>query len=335
MPLHEGPLTSESEVDVSVVISSYNRAETLRQALLALSGQILNAPYEVVVVDNNSTDATRQVVEELIEDGYPRLRYLFEPRQGVSYGRNTGVEASKSSIIAFTDDDLRVTPDWLATLLGALVRHPEVEYVGGKVLPASVVGWPSWVTREHWGPLALFDYGDQSFYVGPGRPVCLGTSNSAYRRRVFERVGYFDTRVQAMKRKSATEDHEIQLRIWRAGGQGLWVPGAVVLSDVVPDRLTKGYHREWQGRNGHFLALMRDEAIERTRAGRLFGVPGHIYRRALLGLWRGIGDLLRADLDRAFAHEIQVRWALGFIGTRWRDHFSHLFSTERRDPDGT
>jgi glycosyltransferase involved in cell wall biosynthesis len=321
----------ENEIEVSVVISSYNRAESLRRAIESLFGQTFQIPYEVIVVDNNSTDATRQVLENLIGGGYPRLRYLFEPRQGVSYGRNTGVQASKAAIIAFTDDDLRATPEWLATLYRALSEHPEVEYVGGKVLPSSMAGWPSWVTREHWGPLALFDYGDQGFYVNRGRSVCLGTSNSAYRRSVFDRVGYFDTRVQAVKRRSATEDHELQLRIWRTGGQGLWVPGAIVLSDVAPDRLTKAYHRQWQARNGHLLALMRDEAIEQTRAGRLFGVPGHIYRRALQGLGRGLGRVLRGDLDRAFAHEVQLRWALGFIGTRWLDHFRRLFTREGGD----
>jgi glycosyltransferase involved in cell wall biosynthesis len=318
---------------VSVVISSYNRAESLRVALASLARQTFPGPHEVVVIDNNSTDSTRKVVETLIADGFPNLRYVFEPRQGASYGRNTGVQAAKAPIIAFTDDDLHVTPEWLLTVYTALVEHPEVEYVGGKVLPSSLAGWPSWVTREHWAPLALFDYGDRRFYVNPSRAVCLGTSNSAYRRSVFERVGYFDTRVQTAKRKSATEDHELQLRIWRSGGQGLWVPEAVVLSEVAPDRLTKAYHRRWQTRNGHYLAIMRDEAIEQTRAGRLFGVPGHIYRKAIVGAAGILSRLLRGDLDRAFAHEVQLRWALGFIGTRWRDYFGNFFTTEGRHLD--
>lgn len=315
--------------DVSVVISTYNRAEMLRVALESLARQRCDLRYEVVVVDNNSTDSTRGVVEGLIEGGHSNLRYHFEPRQGASYGRNTGIQAAKAPIIAFTDDDLHVTPGWLACLYEALTAHPEVEYVGGKVLPASRTGWPTWVAREHWAPLALFDYGDHPFYVNPARAVCLGTSNSAYRRSTFDRVGYFDTRVQTTKRKSATEDHELQLRVWRSGGQGLWVPEAVVLSDVASDRLTKAYHRQWQARNGRLLAIMRDEAIEQTRAGRLLGVPGHIYRRALEGVGGGLGALLRGDPDRAFAHEVRLRWALGFIAARWRDHLSQRFTGRR------
>jgi glycosyltransferase involved in cell wall biosynthesis len=321
----------EGACDVSVVISTYNRAETLRIALESLARQKAGLEYEVVVVDNNSTDSTRRVVETMIEGGYHDLRYIFEPRQGASYGRNAGIRAARAPVVAFTDDDLHVASGWLATLYGRLNEHPEVDYVGGKVLPSSSAGWPTWITREHWAPLALFDYGDRPFYVNFDRAVCLGTSNSAYRRAVFDRVGYFDPRVQVLKRKSATEDHELQLRIWRSGGQGLWVPEALVLSDVASDRLVKGYHRRWHVRNGHFVAVMRDDVIERTRVGRLLGVPGHIYRRAILGFFGTLRRLLQGDLNRAFAHEVQLLWSIGFIATRWRDHVSRLLGRGRRD----
>lgn len=328
-PPPDGPRV-EGSSQVSVVISTYNRAESLRIALESLARQKADLEYEVVVVDNNSTDSTRRVVETMIEGGYPDLRYIFEPRQGASYGRNAGIRAARAPVVAFTDDDLHVAPGWLATLYTRLSEHPEVDYVGGKVLPSSRAGWPSWITREHWAPLALFDYGDRPFYVNFDRAVCLGTSNSAYRRAVFDRVGHFDPRVQAFKRKSATEDHELQLRIWRSGGQGLWVPEAVVMSQVASDRLVKRYHRQWHVRNGHYVAIMRDEAIERSRAGRLLGVPGHIYRRAILGLLGTLRRLLRGDLDQAFAHEVQLRWSIGYIATRWRDHVWRLPGPWRR-----
>jgi hypothetical protein len=104
------------------------------------------------------------------------------------------------------------------------------------------------------------------------------------------------------------------------------------MSDVAGERLVKRYHRQWHVRNGHFVAIMRDEAIEQTRAGRLLGVPGHIYRRAILGLLGGLRRLLQGDLDRAFAHEIQLRWSIGFIATRWRDHFARRLGLGDRHP---
>ena len=145
--------------DVSVVISTYNRADVLPHALVSLLQQ--EAPgirYEVVVVDNNSTDSTRPVVESILARGCPNLRYLFEVRQGVAYGRNTGILAAKAPIIAFTDDDVTVAPDWIATLKRTLDEHPEADGVGGRVLPRWSRAVPSWLTREHWAPLALLDY---------------------------------------------------------------------------------------------------------------------------------------------------------------------------------
>jgi len=322
------------DLDVSVVISTYDRADVLPHALASLLQQ--EPPglrYEMIVVDNNSADSTRAVVESFIARGCPNLSYLFEPRQGVAYGRNTGLLASNAPIVAFTDDDLRVTPNWVSTIKAALNEHPEVDYVGGKVLPSSHVGWPTWLTREHWAPLALFNYGDSCFYVNGTRSVCLGTGNSAYRRAVFDQIGLFAPHVQAIKREAATEDHELQLRLWRSGRQGLYLPTLTVMSDIVSDRLTKAHHRRWHQRHGHFMAIMHDDATEQTRVGRLFGVPAHIYRRGAGALVRGLRDLLRGDLDRAFLHEIQLRFCLGFIGTRWRETVSRVpDATNRRSP---
>src|SRR6266404_6763274 len=98
--------------DLSVVLSTYNRAEVLRRALESLLDQDFDPRrYEVVVVDNNSSDRTRSVVEAFCAKT-TNVSYLFESRQGVAYGRNAGIRASRAPAIAFTDDDLRVSRDW-------------------------------------------------------------------------------------------------------------------------------------------------------------------------------------------------------------------------------
>src|SRR6516162_11213107 len=95
------------ECDVSVIICTYNRQHLLKAALKSiLSQQADGLRYEVVVVDNNSTDDTRQVIETFMGRGATNLRYLFEGRQGLSYARNAGVAVSRSPIVAFTDDDV-------------------------------------------------------------------------------------------------------------------------------------------------------------------------------------------------------------------------------------
>jgi hypothetical protein len=129
---------------------------------------------------------------------------------------------------------------------------------------------------------------------------------------MFDRIGLFASRMVV------GSDNEILVRLWRAGGQGLYTPELKVLSDIEPERLTKRYHRRWHGRHGHFSALMRDEGLERSRYGRFLGVPAWIYRTVLEGAAGWAASSLRTDHDRAFLHETRLRFALGFIRSRWR-----------------
>jgi len=316
------PGTGSDDPDVSVVLSTYNRASVLPHALNCLLDQ--EAPtvrYEVVVVDNNSTDGTRAAVEPFLARRDPAVRYVFEPRQGVAYGRNAGIRAARAPIIAFTDDDIAVARDWIATLKQLLDEHQEVDCVGGRVLPVWRRDPPPWLTREHWAPLALLDYGDAVFHVTSTKRLCLIAANVAFRTTVLEKLGGFAPHVQAVKREVATEDHELLVRLWRSGGQGLYSPALVARSAVADERFTKRYHRRWHTRHGRFSALMGDEGIEASRVGRWLGVPAWIYRELVQSVARWLGGLLRWNPDRAFLHEARLRFALGFIGARWREVF--------------
>ncbi len=324
--------TTPDRPDISVVISTYNRAHVLPRALESLLDQDHEcARYEVVAVDNNSTDGTRRHIEGLA--GKVRnLRYVFEPNQGLSHARNAGILVARASLIAFTDDDVRVSRDWLSTIVRLFAEHPEAACVGGKVLPNWSGPWPRWLTREHWGPLALLDYGDTPFPVDAARRLCLVGANCAYRREVFDRIGMFAPHVQALGREVGTEDHELLLRLWRAGGQGLYWPGLTVVSDIDPERMRRAYHRRWHERHGRFSAIMREEELERTRAGRLLGVPAHLYRRAVIDLAASVGCLLRGDLAKAFTHEVGFRFCLGFLKARWRESASREETADTTAP---
>ena len=305
--------------DISVVLSTYNRARVLPAALEGLLGQDLPpGRYEIVVVDNNSTDGTRKVVESF-QARATNLRYVFEGRQGVAYGRNTGILAARAPLLAFTDDDVKVAPDWLRTILSVFAGHPDVAGIGGRVLPDWPGAWPAWLTREHWSPLALLDYGDAPLHVTATRRLCLITANAAYRRDVLERVGMFSPHVQTMGREVATEDHELLLRIWRAGEQGLYWPGLTATALIDPERMHRRYHRRWHYRHGRFLAIMHDEELERTRAGRFLGVPGHIYRRVATDLAGWVSAMARLRFEQAFRHEVDLRSNAGFLTARWRE----------------
>jgi glucosyl-dolichyl phosphate glucuronosyltransferase len=309
------------ECDVTVNICTYNRQQLLRPALESVLSQQAGGPrYEVIVVDNNSTDETRQLIESFIARGATNLQYVFEGRQGLSHARNAGVAAARSPILAFTDDDVRVAPDWVATIKRTLDDHPEVECVGGKVLPRWPSPPPAWLTHEHWAPVAIVDYGEKPFYVNTDHQLCLMGANVAIRKQTLQRVGGFLPDLQRVENSiGSMEDHELLLRLWNVQAQGLYVPELIVSSEIAPNRLTKQYHRRWRFGHGGFYALARIEEFERSRSGYFLGVPHHLCRTASLDAVGWLASVVRGDLNRAFTYETRLRFFAGFFKARGRD----------------
>jgi glycosyltransferase involved in cell wall biosynthesis len=302
-----------------VVVSTYNRADMLRGALASVLAQRPGSPpFEVLVVDNNSTDGTARVIEAA-RAGDDRVRPLFEARQGLSHARNAGIAAARGRIITFTDDDVRAKPTWIEAIVRAFDEAADVAFVGGKVLPDWPCVPPAWLTRDHWGPLALADYGDRPIRVSPDHPICLVGANLSVRREVFDRVGLFDAGLQRVRDGiGSCEDHDFQLRCLRGGVQGLYDPRIVIHADVQPNRLERDYHRRWHTGHGHFQAVMRDESLERSRLGTICGVPAHLYRQGARELAGWMVGVVRRQPERAFAHELRWRFVLGFWRMRRR-----------------
>ena len=139
--------------DISVVLPTFNRSALLRHALKNLLEQDARGyRVEIIVVDNNSTDDTRDVVQSLAGSDGTRVVYLKEERQGNSYAKNTGIHRANAPIIAFTDDDVRVAHDWIRTIVETFAANPGISFIGGKVLPAWEGAEPSWLTPEGWAP---------------------------------------------------------------------------------------------------------------------------------------------------------------------------------------
>lgn len=319
---------TRAPLKVSVVLSTYNRAERLGKAIESLLDQHPAVPYEIIVVDNNSTDGTRQVVEAIIARAGDRVRYTFEPRQGLSYGRNTGIALAGAPIIAFTDDDIRAAPDWILQVSEAFERHPEAAYVGGRVLPQWLAPPPAWLTTAHWAPLALQDYGDDVITTGRHYAICLVGANLSFRRDVFDVVGLFTPDLGRIKDGiGSTEDFDMQLRLWRAGMTGIYSPLPVVVADVTSDRFERSYHRRWHHGNGRHCAMMRLRELVPSEMGpmsepqdlvRLFGAPAFVYADVVryAGLW--IDAALRGA-DTLF-YEHQLRHVLSYLRMSYRMH---------------
>ena len=174
---------------ITVAIPTYNRADFLRQTLAGLVLQ--NYPrdqFEILVIDNNSRDGTRAVVESFAA-ARPAPRHVLELRQGLDYARNRAIAEARGEIIVFGDDDILMEPDWLAQITApfAADARAKVGAVGGEVIPVFPDGLPPWVAEWH-GPLAF------RADAGPllPRQIPMG-ANLAFPREVFEKVGPFHT----------------------------------------------------------------------------------------------------------------------------------------------
>jgi hypothetical protein len=307
---------------ISVIISTANRRPLLERTISALLCQRLPADlaFEVIVVDNHSRDDTRQTIEELIRSGRaPQLRYAFEPRRGVSYGRNTGIRLARAPMVAFTDDDIEVGDDWLATIHATFEEFPDADAIGGPIDPVWPGPAPSWLSEWLWSPLAILDYGRTPFFTSQQNPRCLLTANFAVRRDVFARVGGFSPDFPRC------QDHEWQIRFWRAGHRALYAPSLRVRTRVPPERMTRAYHRQWHRRHGEFAAAMRLQEIVGP-AGQLlatpapsalpFGVPGYVCRELVQELARSLLGRPMLDAPAAFHHDNRVRYLTAYMAHR-------------------
>jgi glycosyltransferase involved in cell wall biosynthesis len=307
--------------DLSIVIPTHNRPADLELAIDALMRQEADGvSYEVIVVDNNSREDTREVVERALARGTPApLRYVREPRQGVSYARNTGVSIARSALIAFLDDDGVPVPTWVREVKRALDEHPEVDCIGFRVRAVWSTPPPSWMTPAQWGPIAIQDRPDPAPVDRDHASACLTSANLACRRQAFEEVGGFSPSYPR------SQDREFELRLWRAGKRGLYLPIADVLVDVPKDRLTKAYHRRWQAVVAHYQALMRyRDAIDAS--GRMIadgtyrtwlGVPRFMYRQCLANVAGWLRAALRGRADERFHEELRICYYVSFFRTRW------------------
>jgi len=317
-------------LDATVLIATYNRARFLDRTLDSIRALHV-APrrrWEAVVVDNNSADDTRAVVERHARDFPVPLRYLFEARQGRSSALNAGIGAAAGAVIAMTDDDVRVEPQWLDAACGALENGPSgLAYAGGPVRPLWESPPPAWLdlTRgDLWGTIAIQDHGDRPFVYEEARKVPLG-ANLAVRRTLFDVAGTFRADLGRTNGRVllGQEVPELLMRARAAGFRGAYVPAMQVHHHIPSSRLTRRYFRRWWfGKGVSRAALERLQPI--TEMGldlrvtpHVFGLPRYMYGSAARDAgWYAL-NAIRGRAADAFRHEMMLQFFAGYARARW------------------
>jgi glycosyltransferase involved in cell wall biosynthesis len=300
-------------VEVTLLACTFNRSADLREMLETAVAQETDGTfqYEVVVVDNNSSDDTRAVVEEFAARKGPVVRYVFEGRQGKSHALNTGLAAARGGIYTIVDDDFILPRDWVRKIVEAFRAHPDASFVSGKVLPLWQGSVPSWMGPQHWSAIALADYGDEPFYADETRQVCLLACS--FRRADVEAAGGYRSELGVSKDLiGGVEDLEILQRLWKRGRRGIYVPHISFQHKVPASRATKRYHRRWHVGHGRHYARLRDAEFERSRV-RLFDVPAHLYRHAAISAIQWVKWTVLGRENEAFACETRLRFFAGFF----------------------
>jgi glucosyl-dolichyl phosphate glucuronosyltransferase len=233
-------------VRITVILCTYNRCQSLARTLDSVAALELpkSIEWEVLVVDNNSKDQTRDVVEGFCRRHSSRFRYLFEPHQGLSYARNAGIREARGNVVAFTDDDVTLAPTWLWNLTSPL-QDGAWAGSGGRILPEQSFVPPRWLSvneRHALAPLALFDGGPNSFEL---TDAPFG-ANMAFQKKTFEKYGGFRTNLgRCAETLLSNEDTEYGQRLLAAGERLRYEASAIVYHPVTENRMQKKYFLAW------------------------------------------------------------------------------------------
>jgi glycosyltransferase involved in cell wall biosynthesis len=312
----------------SVVIATYNRAADLRETLGSLAGLRPDGGWEVIVVDNNSTDDTPLVIAESARKGRFPVVSLHEPQQGKSFALNLGLSHANGDVLALTDDDVVPSPEWLNRIVEDF-RERDITFVSGKVLPR----WsrrppPELLTpraQDIWGPLAILDYGSLPIdYVATNTTQWLPIgANVAFLRSALMHIGGWRTDLGKVNNTLISgEDHEIFMRLRRYGLYAGYYDPAVAVRHYVPaERVTRRYFRRWFFWHGKTRALMLDDLypkVDLRRVPHVAGVPRFLYREALAQCWGWIRTRGSTDSLKALSAELRALQFAGLITECWR-----------------
>ncbi len=231
---------------ITVILCTYNRCHDLQTALDSVAASILpeTVSWDVLVVDNNSNDQTREVVSQHCLKNPGHFKYLFEPSPGKSHALNSGIREATGDVLAFMDDDVTVEPTWLQNLTEAL-NNNDWAGTGGRIIlqwPSSV---PEWLVKE--GPLARhgfpgFDQGTEPCAL-TGPP--FGT-NMAFHKTMFEKHGGFRLDLgPSPHNEIRNEDTEFGRRLISAGERIRYVPQAIVYHPVPAEKLHQKHFLKW------------------------------------------------------------------------------------------
>ncbi len=295
-------------MDISVAICTWNRSDDLAKTLKAFQDLCVppEVTWELIVVDNNSTDNTAQVLA-----GYKELlpiRAFHEPKQGHSCARNRAITEARGEFILWTDDDAIPDPGWLTITLESF-KNKNADLVYGKAKPIWVSSEPEWFSLELFGGrFALLDHGPDSFVSSTNSPSFYGVNHAARRVVLQSLDGYREDLGLSGTSNGDTvggdDDTDLFTRAIMAGAKIVYEPDSLVWHRIDPIRCDKKYHRRrnWNARRAYLLSCQTFA----PNATRFLGLPRYLYRITLDDLWRYNVNVFKRNHSEIFHYELRL-----------------------------
>lgn len=264
---------------LSVIVATYNRARLLKETLLDLSKQETcgRFEFEVIVVDNNSSDETKTTVESFTSDFNGNLKYFFESQQGKPHALNRGIKECRGKIIAFTDDDVRIDKNWLSNIAECFAAF-NCDGVGGRVLPVYPQETPQWIKEnavKMAGVVVIYDCGEDVRRCDQSMERFIG-ANFAFKKEVFEECGLFRTNLD-LGETAIGEDAELINRLVKRKKILYYCGKALVWHPVDLKRFHMRHIARWHIALGRCAAL--NESQEQGKKLTCFwGVPNYLFK---------------------------------------------------------
>lgn len=292
---------------ISVILCTYNNCESLKRTLNSLKAMSVpgGLGWELLIVDNNSHDGTKEIVSHFQTISGLNVRYVFEKKQGLSYARNCGVHEAKGKVIVFTDDDVIADPYWLTSVARAFEEY-DIAGIGGRIFPIWEKPKPKWLTPDLYGYWAILDYGEKPYYLSAAN---IWGANFAVRADMFQKYGGFDTTLGRVPGKLyAGEDTYFLRKLINGGERLLYWPAATVYHVIPWQRISKRYLRKWKFDQGEMYATRLGKYTKRN----FLGIPYYIIRELLREIAIYLSRIVAFPRE-CFLQEIKIVYLLGFI----------------------
>jgi len=227
----------------SVVICTYNRANYLLKTLESLVPQKFSSEkFEIIIVDNNSSDSTEEVCNQFINQNKNlTVRYFKEMQQGISFGRNCGVNEANGEFIAFIDDDETVNSDYLQNLDDFFQNYTDAELCAGPVVPVFETSQPQWLSPFSMRLITgAYNKGQKIKIVGP--KDYPGTGHATFKRDLFLKYGEFKTNLgRSGNSLMGGEDKDFFLRLIENKVKCYYLPSAIIYHHIPDSKLTEDF----------------------------------------------------------------------------------------------